>query len=63
MDDLDFAVSSFCHTGGCVSVALLPGGGAAVRDTKVTGGPILTFDASEWAAFVAGVRNGEFDAG
>ncbi len=56
----EFRTSSRCSKGECVEVAPLPGGGAAVRDTKdraVT----LVFDAGEWADFVAGVRNGEFD--
>lgn len=34
----------------------------AVRDTKQQGrGPILAFTRSEWAAFVEGVKLGEFD--
>jgi len=61
MRDLSFAVSSFCHHGGCVGVATLPDGGRAVRDTKATDGPILLFTADEWRAFLAGARNGEFD--
>jgi hypothetical protein len=32
-----------------------------VTDTKDPEGPRLRFDASEWRAFVAGVRAGEFD--
>jgi hypothetical protein len=33
----------------------------AVRDAKDRTGPVLLFTAPEWAAFVGGVRNGEFD--
>ena len=34
----------------------------AVRDSKQRGGgPVLEFTATEWAAFLAGVRGGEFD--
>ncbi|MFS1299380.1 DUF397 domain-containing protein [Streptosporangium longisporum] len=44
----------------CVEVATLPGGGQAVRDSKDPGGPILTFPSREWAAFIHGVRNGNF---
>jgi hypothetical protein len=33
----------------------------AVRDSKEPTGPILTFAAREWRAFVDGVRAGEFD--
>jgi len=57
-----FRVSSYCHVGGCVAVALLDDGSIAVRDEKVDGGPVLTFTAEEWRAFVAGVKNSEFDA-
>ena len=32
----------------------------AERDDS-PGGPVLTFTQQEWAAFVAGVKNGEFD--
>jgi hypothetical protein len=33
-----------------------------IRDSKDPDGPVLTFTRDEWAAFVAGVRAGEFDA-
>jgi hypothetical protein len=32
-----------------------------VRDSKDPSGPMLTFTPAEWAAFVAGVKAGEFD--
>lgn len=33
-----------------------------VRDTKQQpGGPVLTFTAQSWTAFLAGTRDGEFD--
>ncbi|HTJ69704.1 MAG TPA: DUF397 domain-containing protein [Actinospica sp.] len=36
--------------------------GFLVRDTKDDGtGPVLSFTHGEWAAFLAGVNNGEFD--
>lgn len=36
--------------------------GFLVRDTKDSGsGPVLSFTHAEWAAFLAGVNNGEFD--
>jgi hypothetical protein len=45
----------------CVEVADLPFGGRAVRDSKLgDGSPVLAFTAPEWAAFAAGVRDGEF---
>jgi uncharacterized protein DUF397 len=50
------------HGGDCVEVAHLDDGGRAVRDTKDGGaGPVLLFTSSEWRAFVAGVKDGEFD--
>ena len=53
-------ISSFCSDGGCVGVAA-DEHGVLVVDTKVTGGPELRFTHAEWAAFVADVRNGDFD--
>jgi hypothetical protein len=32
-----------------------------VRDSKDVTGPVLRFAAPEWATFIDGVRNGEFD--
>jgi Domain of unknown function (DUF397) len=52
--------STFSSTSGCVEVAFL-GGHIAVRDSKDRDGPVLTFTANEWRAFLSGVRNGEFD--
>jgi hypothetical protein len=43
-----------------VEVADLPGI-VAVRDSKDPDGPKLAFTADEWAAFTAGVKDGEFD--
>ena len=47
--------------GNCVEVASLPGGEIGVRNSRDSGGPVLTFTPDEWDAFVGGVRNGEFD--
>ncbi len=44
----------------CVEVANLDRG-RAVRDSKDPTGAHLTFSGTEWAAFTAGVRAGEFD--
>ena len=33
----------------------------AVRDSKVKDGPGLVFTPKEWGAFIAGVKDGEFD--
>ena len=45
---------------GCVEVAFIDGG-VAVRDSKDRGGPVLMFDANQWASFLSRVRDqGEF---
>jgi hypothetical protein len=47
--------------GACVEVAFLPDGRVALRDSKDAGtGPALLFTPREWAAFTAGVADGEF---
>jgi hypothetical protein len=47
--------------GGCVEVATVPGY-IGVRDTKLgAASPVLAFTPTEWKAFLAGVRAGEFD--
>ncbi|MEV4579342.1 DUF397 domain-containing protein [Nonomuraea jabiensis] len=54
--------STFCNgAAACVEVAPLADGNVALRDSKVQDGPVLVFTPSEWAAFTAGVREGEFD--
>lgn len=58
-DDDGFVTSSFCTDGGCVGVAI-ERDAVRVRDTKIDG-PALRFTPAEWAAFVAGVKAGEFD--
>jgi uncharacterized protein DUF397 len=58
---LRYRTSSRCTGGGCVEVAPLPDGGAVVRNTKDRAREPLTFDKQEWADFVVGVKNGEFD--
>jgi hypothetical protein len=61
-DELVWFKSSFSSANGqCTECARLPGGGIAVRDSKNPDGPMLSFTAAEWQAFLAGVRNGEFD--
>jgi hypothetical protein len=54
--------SSFSASGnqGCVLVCF-GDGTAHVRDSKVTGGPVLVFTRSEWEAFLLGAFAGEFE--
>jgi hypothetical protein len=48
--------------GACVEVAIFEDGAVAVRDTKDNGsGPVLVYRRDEWAAFIAGVKDGEFE--
>jgi Domain of unknown function (DUF397) len=53
--------SRACNNSACVQVAHLPGGMVAVRDSKDTTKAAHLFDSEEWAAFVTGVKAGEFD--
>ena len=47
--------------GECVEVAALPGGDIAMRNSRDPDGPALVYTTAEIAAFVRGVRLGEFD--
>jgi len=49
--------------GNCVEVARNLPGVVAVRDSKTPGAPELLFTLAEWEAFIAGMKNGEFDLG
>lgn len=59
----DFRKSTFSGNGGCVEVRRLDDGTIAVRDSKDPSLPPHHFTRTEWTAFLAGVRNGEFDLG
>ena len=54
--------SSRCANGGCVEVARLGPDEFAVRDSKRSDSPVLTYDRQEWDAFIEGVKAGEFDS-
>ena len=55
-------ISSYSGANGsCVEVAPLTGHRMAVRHSKDRTGPALIFTEAEWAAFVGGIRAGEFD--
>jgi hypothetical protein len=47
--------------GNCVEVAALPEGGIAMRTSRDPHGPALVYTPVEVAAFLAGVKDGEFD--
>jgi hypothetical protein len=48
-------------SGNCVELAALPDGSIAVRNSRQPEGPALVYTRAEVSAFLAGVRNGEFD--
>jgi Domain of unknown function (DUF397) len=47
--------------GNCVELARLSGGEVAVRNSRHPEGPALIFTDAELDAFLAGVKDGEFD--
>lgn len=47
--------------GECVELAVLASGEIAVRNSRFPGGPALVYTHAEVAAFVAGIKSGEFD--
>jgi hypothetical protein len=59
---LAWRVSS--HSGSdnaCVAVALAPDGEVVIHNTNRPHLGTLPFTAAEWRAFVAGIKDGEFD--
>jgi hypothetical protein len=48
-------------SGNCVELAELAGGMVAVRNSRQPTGPVLIYTRAEIAAFIQGVRRGEFD--
>lgn len=50
-----------CVGGDCVEVASLPDGGVALRNSHDPDGVSLRYTPAEWAAFLDGVKGGEFD--
>ena len=48
-------------SGNCVEAAALPDGSVALRNSREPDGAALVYTRAEIAAFLLGVRNGEFD--
>jgi hypothetical protein len=48
-------------SGSCLEIAVLPGGAVAVRNSRESDGPALIYTHAEIAAFLRGVKNGQFD--
>lgn len=52
--------SSYSTSGNqCVEVALVPGGGVAVRDSKDRESGTLVVSPQAWTAFVAAIKTGQ----
>ena len=61
MDRSEFRTSTVCPCGcGCVGVAIKTDA-VYVTNTTTPDSPINRFTHEEWKAFVAGVKNGEFE--
>ena len=60
LSSAEWRKSPFSAANGCVEVALVDGQ-AVVRDSKNRQEQVLVFTQLEWAAFLRGVRAGEFD--
>ena len=58
--DVPWTKSSYCSSGACVQVAS-QGTKVLLRDSKDPAACPLQFTIEEWQAFVAGVKDGEFD--
>lgn len=48
-------------SGNCVEIAVLAGGNVAVRNSRDPAGPTIVYTRAEMAAFICGIRSGEFD--
>jgi Domain of unknown function (DUF397) len=59
--DGKFRKATGSDTGDCVEVALLPGGGIRVRDSKDRAGGMLAFGEAVWQEFTDAIRGGKFD--
>jgi hypothetical protein len=58
----DWCKSSWSNpSGNCVEVATLADGEIAVRNSRHPSGPALVYTRAEISAFLAGVKDGEFD--
>jgi hypothetical protein len=63
IDGLKWRKSSYSNGSGRMRVeaAQLPGGEVAVRNSRAPYGPVVTFTALEWGAFLLGAKDAEFE--
>lgn len=61
LDQIQFRRSTVSGGGNCVEVGFAPDGRVVVQNSREPGSS-LTFTLTEWDAFLAGVRKGEFDS-
>jgi len=57
---LTWRTSLSCESGACVQVAATERT-ILIGSTRQPGGPVLEYTPDEWHAFVAGIKNGDFD--
>jgi hypothetical protein len=62
VEEADYRVSSYTGGGNCVAVARLASGSVAVKHSWRRDVQPIVFTRDEWIAFIAGVKDGEFDA-
>lgn len=62
MNDISWRKASISNSqGACVEVARTPDGRVAMRNSRHPEGPVLIYTPAEWEAFLAGVKDNEFD--
>lgn len=59
-DALSWRTAHSCSGGACVRVAA-HGDAIVVGSSKHLDGPLISYSRAEWAAFVEGIRQGDFD--
>lgn len=57
---ISWRVARRCNGGECVRIAV-NGDAIVLGDTKRPDGPVMFYSRAEWAAFVEGIRQGDFD--
>jgi hypothetical protein len=60
LGELSWRVAQRCNGGECVRVAA-HGDSIMIGHTEYRDGPVISYTRAEWAAFVEGIKQGEFD--